>query len=102
MVTTIDPSLSEHSVPMVTHHIGDWVLTIEVATHADVGDNFWKSLTGSSIRTLMTFLISLYCLSQAVPTEEHTCRESLGTRVAIHFILLRSCNEPHLPEEKQV
>ena len=28
----------EHSVPMVTHHIGGQVLTIEVSTHADVGD----------------------------------------------------------------
>ena len=30
--------LSEHSVPMVLHHIGGRVLTIEVSTHADVGD----------------------------------------------------------------
>ena len=30
--------LSEHSVPMVIHHIGSRVLTIEVSTHADVGD----------------------------------------------------------------
>ena len=30
--------LSEHSVPMVIHHIGGWVLTIEVSTHADMGD----------------------------------------------------------------
>ena len=33
--------ISEHSVSMVIHHIGDGVLTIlsiEVSTHADVGD----------------------------------------------------------------
>ena len=30
--------LSEHSVPMVIHHIGGRVLTIEGSTHADVGD----------------------------------------------------------------
>ena len=30
--------LSKHSVPMVTHHIGGRVLTIEVSTHPDVGD----------------------------------------------------------------
>ena len=30
--------LSEHSVPMVIHHIRDRVLTIEVSTRADVGD----------------------------------------------------------------
>ena len=40
--------LSEHSVPMVIHHIGSRVLTIEVSTHADVGDmnmRIWKSQT---------------------------------------------------------
>ena len=53
--------ISEHSVPMVTHSIGDRVLTIEVATHADVCDNFWKSPTRSSIRKLFTELLTEFC-----------------------------------------
>ena len=55
---------------MVIHHIGGRVLTIEVSTHADVGDmnmHSTESQTGSGIHKLLTFFTELLAEFHIVP-----------------------------------